>query len=127
MQTLSPDQLLAIARDGRGRGPCATCAPLVCPGWESLPAGFAESDLRPLGTLRGDEHEPSWDEHHPAGTRLWSEDAPIAPGFHPYNRSEVWACASCARPFLRWTETGGYYVDPRIRELDAAKVLIVGR
>lgn len=124
MHLITPAELLAIACEAEGRHPCQTCAPLVCPGWEQLPAGFAESDLQRLGTLRVGEDEPGWDEYHPSGTRLWSADAPIAPGFHPYNRSEVWACARCARPFLRWTEFGGYYEDRRVRELQAALVHI---
>jgi hypothetical protein len=28
----------------------------------------------------------------------------------------------CGRPFLRYTEYGGYYVEERIRELDAQRV-----
>lgn len=125
MHVITPSELLAIAQAAEGRAPCPTCAPLMCPGWEQMPAGFAESDLQRLGTLRTGEDEPGWDEHHPDGTRLWSVDAPIAPGFHPYNRSEVWACASCARPFLRWTEYGGYYEDRRVRELTADRVALV--
>jgi hypothetical protein len=31
----------------------------------------------------------------------------------------VWVCRACARPFLRYTEYGGYYEDQRIRELGA--------
>ena len=29
----------------------------------------------------------------------------------------------CPRPFLRYTEYGGYYQDERIREIDAALVV----
>ena len=42
----------------------------------------------------------------------------IAPAYFPYNRCDVWTCVQCARPFLRYTEYGGYYVEQRIRELD---------
>lgn len=115
---LSPEQLAAIAQAAAAAPGCAACAPLVCPGWESLPAGFDAAVLRPLGTLRRGEDEPSWDEYHPAGTRLWSADAPIAPRHHPYNRCDVAACSGCGRAFLRYTEYGGYYVDARIRELN---------
>lgn len=114
---LSPEALATIAADA-GPG-CADCAALVCPGWESLPAGFdAQAVLQPLGTLRTGEDEPTWDEFHPDGTRTWSADAPIAPRHHPYNRCEVHACRQCRRAFLRYTEYGGYYVDQRIRQLD---------
>ena len=119
---LSPEALAEIARDHAGRPGCPACAALVCPGWESLPAGFDAGVLRPLGTLRQGEDEPGWDEFHPDGTRLWSPDAPIAPRHHPYNRCDVAACSGCGRAFLRYTEFGGYYVDQRVRALDPALV-----
>jgi hypothetical protein len=34
----------------------------------------------------------------------------------------VWQCAQCGRPFLRYTEYGGYYEEERIRELHAQRV-----
>lgn len=120
---LSPAELRRIAEAARGRR-CAACAELACPGWESLPAGYDGRQLRLLGTLRPGEDEPTWAEHHPAGTRIDSPAAPIAPAFHPYNRSDVVACGGCGRAFLRYTEAGGYFSDVRLRELDAA--LVVG-
>ena len=48
---------------------------------------------------------------------------PIAPAYFPYNRCDVWQCANCGRPFLRYTEYGGYYVEERVRELHAALVV----
>ncbi len=108
--------LAAAAQPGR----CGVCAPLVCAGWDSLPSTFDASALRRVGTLRRDEVEdPTLLEHHPRGTHAWSVDAPIAPAFFPYNRCDVWVCRACARPFLRYTEYGGYYEDQRIRALDA--------
>jgi len=121
---MSPTDLRQVAETARTRPGCPDCAALVCPGWESLPGGFDERVLRPLGTLRDGSDEPTWEEHHPQGTRTDSPRAPIALGFHPYNRCDVCACAACGRPFLRYTEFGGYYVDHRIRALDAD--LIVG-
>ena len=59
-------------------------------------------------------------EYHPDGTRYWSANAPIAVDFFPYNRCEVWACKRCSRAFLRYTEYGGYYIEPRIRLLNPA-------
>jgi hypothetical protein len=103
---------------------CAACAGLVCPGWEALPGTFERKRLEAIATLRRPEVEdPTLEEYHPAGTRGWSPDAPIAPGFFPYNRCEVWRCAACARPFLRYTEYGGYYVEERIRALAPALVV----
>ncbi|WP_425261612.1 hypothetical protein ACPOLB_12080 [Rubrivivax sp. RP6-9] len=119
---LTGEQLLEIARAAAGSTGCPACAALVCPGWESLPAGFDTGVLRALGTLRQGEDEPGWDEFHPDGTRLWSPDAPIAPRHHPYHRCDVAACSGCGRAFLRYTEFGGYYVDQRVRALDPALV-----
>jgi hypothetical protein len=104
--------------------PCPQCASLKAPGWEALPGGFDRDRLRKLATLRRPEVEdPTLEEFHPQGTNAWSADAPIAPAFFPYNRCEVWQCVQCGRPFLRYTEYGGYYVEERIRELDAALVI----
>lgn len=122
---LDSDDLRRLARAFvTGPLPCAACAMLVCPGWESLPGSFDRARLRCVGTLKstGDE-EPTLAEHHPAGTHGWSADAPIAPAFFPYNRCAVWLCVACARPFLRYTEYGGYYVDERIRALDGNLVV----
>ena len=126
---ISPQDLKTLAEAARGHPGCPACAALHSPGWESLPAGFDERGLRPLGTLRPPPvdadaaDEPTWQEHHPQGTRTDSPLAPIAPAFHPYNRSDVHACVTCGKPFLRYTEAGGYYVDPRVRELDADRLV----
>ena len=119
MQALA--QLAAAHPPAAGRGSaCATCAVLVCPGWESVPGSFDTSTLRRVGTLRDPgEAEPTLEEYHPRGTHGWSADAPIAPAFFPYNRCDVWQCPACARAFLRYTEYGGYYQDERVRELSA--------
>ena len=104
--------------------PCPRCLALVSPGWEALPATFDAGALERLGTLRAPGvDDPTLEEFHPGPTRGWSPDAPIAPGWFPYNRCDVWACAGCARPFLRYTEYGGYYVEERVRQLDAALVV----
>lgn len=109
---------------GRHAGkPCPACTALACPGWEAWPATFDEKRLEPVGTLRDAAiEEPTLEEHHPAGTRSWSPEAPVAPLFFPYNRCDVWVCKACRRPFLRYTEYGGYYVEQRVRELDARLV-----
>jgi hypothetical protein len=102
---------------------CPACAPIRAPGWESIPGSLDRDQLRQVGTLRRPEVEdPTLQEYHPGGTNAWSADAPIAPGYFPYNRCDVWACVQCGRPFLRYTEYGGYYVEERIRELNAALV-----
>ena len=124
---LSADDLRRLGAERRAGGRCPACGGLHCPGWEALPGGFDVGVLRQVGTLRDpDVDEPTVEEHHPGGTDLWSARAPIAPRFHPYNKSDVWTCATCGRAFLRWTEYGGYYREDRIRELDPALVVDAG-
>lgn len=97
---------------------CARCAAIQAPGWEAIPGSFDAQQLLKVGTLRQPEvDEPTLGEYHPAGSNGWSPDAPIAPAYFPYNRCDVWQCAHCGRPFLRYTEYGGYYQEDRIREL----------
>ena len=121
---LGVDELRELGRVDPSRADCEGCAALVCPGWESMPGSFERAQLVCVGTLcaPGDE-EPTLAEYHPAGTHGWSVDAPVAPGWFPYNRCTVWRCRDCGRPFLRYTEYGGYYVDERIRELKADLVV----
>ncbi|WP_137918151.1 hypothetical protein [Hydrogenophaga sp. 2FB] len=117
---MNADELMALAKKERAVAVCPRCQALVCKGWESLPGGFDTSNLTRVGSLRdADDEDPTLEEYHPAGTSAWSADAPIALGWFPYNRCDVWQCAGCARPFLRYTEHGGYYTDERIRELQA--------
>lgn len=124
---LDAPALARLAQATATTTPCPRCAGLVCPGWESLPGGFDAKRLQPLATLRrADNEEPTLQEYHPDGTDHWSAAAPIAPAFFPYNRCEVWACTGCARPFLRYTEYGGYYQEQRLRELRANLVSGVG-
>lgn len=120
---LDPEALRALAAGHPGTR-CPACLAIHAPGWEALPGGFDASGLRRVGTLRHpDVEDPTLEEYHPDGTHAWSDTAPIAPTFFPYNRCDVWQCAACARPFLRYTEYGGYYVEQRIRELAADKVV----
>jgi len=123
LPVLDAPALRALARAHDGPA-CPACAALKAPGWESLPGSFDPAHLRKVGTLRRPGLEdPTLEEYHPAGTRSWSPDAPIAPAFFPYNRCDVWQCAACGRPFLRYTEYGGYYVEERIRELALARIV----
>ena len=122
---LTVAQLRELARAVRPGG-CPACAVLACPGWEALPGSFAREALERVGTLRDPSvEEPTVVEFHPQGTHAWSSDAPIAAGWFPYNRCDVWRCRMCARAFLRYTEHGGYYSEERIRELDARLVVDV--
>jgi hypothetical protein len=67
--------------------------------------------------------EPTFEEFHPHGTRYDSPLAPFAPQFFPCNRSDVFSCSRCQRVLLRYTEFGGYYVDHRVRALNADLVV----
>jgi hypothetical protein len=120
---LNREQLLEIAKSSKAAKACADCSSLSCPGWASVPGYFDLRKLKVLGTLRDKNLEEFWDEYHPSGTNLWSEDAPIAIHHHPYNRSEVLECIHCKRTFLHYTEYGGYYLDERVRELNATFIV----
>jgi hypothetical protein len=102
-----------------------SCALGACTAWESLAEyRWEASQMSAVGTLRDPSiDEPTLEEKHPHGTRYDSPDAPIAPDFFPYNQCDVWHCQRCARHLLRYTEFGGYNVDPRVRELAAGKII----
>ncbi|RYX97719.1 MAG: hypothetical protein EOO28_02460 [Comamonadaceae bacterium] len=123
--TLTAAALLAVlADDTRTPGPCK-CALGACAGWESLAEyRWEKNQMSQVATLRDPGvEEPTLDEKHPAGTRYDSPGAPIAPAYFPYNRCDVWLCTRCDRHLLRYTEFGGYNVDPRVRALDPGLVI----
>jgi hypothetical protein len=121
---LTAADLRALARATRRDPACPGCVSLVCPGWEAMPASLAREALERVGTLRDPAiDDPTVAEYHPAGTNAWSADAPIAPAWFPYNRSDAWRCRTCARAFLRYTEYGGYYNEERVREIDERLVV----
>jgi hypothetical protein len=109
---------------------CA-CALGPCAGWESMTEDrWPALKMNAVGSLRaahdGDAasgDEPTFEEFHPEGTRYESPLAPIAPEFFPYNRCDVFVCSGCQRLLLRYTEFGGYYVDHRVRVLNADLVV----
>ncbi|HSV53474.1 MAG TPA: hypothetical protein VLJ57_15250 [Burkholderiaceae bacterium] len=125
MSQLTPNELRQIGSEAFDKG-CSSCRALLCNGWEAMPSTFEEASLRMVGTLRQvdpEAGEPTLDEYHPQRTSYWSENAPIAPNYFPYNRCDVWVCCGCRRAFLRYTEYGGYYVEQRIRLLDPRHVV----
>lgn len=113
----------AIARPTAPRA--CECALGTCAGWESLAEYRWEAgQMTRVATLRDPAvDEPTLEEKHPQGTRYDSPEAPVAVGFFPYNRCEVWHCARCERHLLRYTEFGGYNVDHRVRALDPGKII----
>ncbi len=114
----------AIARPGAAPRACS-CALGACAGWESLAEYRWEAgQMEPVATLRDPAvEEPTLEEKHPGGTRYDAPDAPVAVGFFPYNRCELWHCQACDRHLLRYTEFGGYNVDPRVRALNPEHIL----
>lgn len=123
MKELTRNQLLEIAAASMSNQDCPECSTLSCAGWVSVPGYFNLRKLRVLGTLKHESAEESWEEFHPDGTNLWSENAPISVQHHPYNRSDVRECMHCKRKFLHYTEYGGYYLDERIRELNSSLIV----
>ena len=93
-------------------------------GWTAWPVGYRETDFAQIGTLgRHAPEEAILEEYHPAGTHYWSNAAPIAPRFHPYNQSTLWRCLGCQRLYLRHNDDGAYHVAPRIRLLQPALIV----
>jgi hypothetical protein len=99
--------------------PC-DCPLKRCAGWDSLGgADWNEAQLPAVATIRDVEVlEPSFEEHHPNGTRYESPDAPVSLAHFPTNRCDVHHCQRCGQHVLKYTEYGGYYVDPRGRRLN---------
>lgn len=131
MNTTSPPQLdaaglkqLATTRNEASAAMPCPCRLQAATAWESITEErWPEALMQRVGTLRDPElHEPTFEEWHPAGTRYDAPDAPISVAHFPYNRCDVYRCASCARLVLRYTEFGGYYVDHRVRVVDPALI-----
>jgi hypothetical protein len=108
---------LAQSAERAEAAPCA-CTKTPLDGWQSQPLSLDERQLEQIGTLAPeDDPEPTFSEYLPGDLRYWSDAAPIAPRYFPYNRCGVWKCLHCGRLYLRYTEGGGYFVDQRIRAL----------
>ena len=121
---LNSNQLKALAVKPLDQ--CA-CSLKICKGWESVSDDrWPSKQLKLEGTLRREladgESELSFEEFHPNGTRYDSPEAPIALNYFPYNRADVYGCQQCGRAVLKYTEYGGYYIDQRVRLVDAALI-----
>jgi hypothetical protein len=116
---------LRLALAGTATARACQCALGACTAWESLAEyRWEAAQMTALGTLRDPTlEEATLEECHPQGTRYDSPNAPIALAFFPYNQCDVWHCQRCDRHLLRYTEFGGYNVDPRVRLLDAANLI----
>ena len=125
-----PTELNAHALRGiaQSKPEACDCALKACRGWESVsddrrragPMALAGTPRRPVPE---GQTELTFEEFHPNGTRYESANAPVAPDHFPFNRCDVYACARCQCAVLRYTEYGGYYVDPRVRLVDADLVV----
>ena len=113
---LLSDATLKTALQATSSKAC-TCAVGSCAAWESVPdERFPKEHMTRIGTLRDPAiYEPTFEQHHPAGTNYDSTDAPISTKHFPYNRCDAYQCGTCDRVMLRYTEYGGYYVDTRVR------------
>ncbi len=116
--------LLKLAAEAAGVTQPCICTNTPLAGWTSLPLSLQGAQLAEVATLApSGDPEPTYDEYHPAGTRYWSDNAPIAPRHFPYNRCNVSRCVSCGRLYLRYQEGGGYFIDQRLRALDPALIV----
>ena len=115
---LTSEDVERLARAHGAAQTCGDCIAFASKGWEAFPSTASEKALVLLGSTWDSAHaDPTVEEFHNAGSSLWSPEAPIALHFHPYNRCALWQCRSCKKPYLRYTEYGGYYEEKRIREL----------
>jgi hypothetical protein len=121
---VSIDALRALAVQDPIASAC-DCSVGACSSWQAVAGHRWPKDMmQRLGTLRESfEVEPGFEEFHPADTRYESENAPIAPRSYPYNRCELHRCTECRRVLLKYTEAGGYYVEDRVRELQAGLIV----
>ncbi len=114
------DALLSLAQPEQGASAC-TCSVGACTSWEGVPGHrWPKEAMQKMGTLRESfDVEPGFEEFHLNGSRYESDSAPIAPRSFPYNRCDLYRCGDCCRVLLKYTEAGGYYVEDRVRLLQA--------
>lgn len=110
------DKLMRLAQASAAVAlPCA-CHDARLLAWRAMPPTLELNQFAVQDTLVEDPYdEPTFAEYHPDGTRLQSDDAPIAPRYYPANRSELLGCVKCGRHYLRYTEAGGYFSEVRLR------------
>ena len=125
IQITNSSELIELAHAFYLASECGTCHALMNPGWESVPGSFDLQSLKLIGTLRNEDITETWEEYHPNGTHSWSADAPIAIGYYPYSRCDLYQCIDCSRKYLRYGEYGGYYVDERVRPLNADLIAVL--
>ena len=72
----TPEALRQLA--AKAHAPCQ-CSLQHCDGWESInDTAWPAQQMTHVATLRDpDVHDPTFEEHHPNGTRYESADAPV--------------------------------------------------
>jgi hypothetical protein len=115
---------LAATTEPTAPANACTCGLQRATSWESITEErWPQALMQKVGTLRDEDiAEPTFEEWHPGGTRYDSPDAPISVRHFPFNRCDVYRCTACGRLALRYTEFGGYYIDHRVRLLDASLI-----
>ena len=112
-------ELYELAKRSQRVSRVCGCSQKALVGWESPLISLPEGQLLDIGTLMYDDEDAmTLNEYHPQGTHYWSLEAPIAPRYYPYNLCKVSECSVCGRYFLRYTESGAYHIEQRIRSLD---------
>lgn len=123
---LSIDELKQLAAASKAVTQACSCKIETLREWTRTPIDFPKAQMRGVGTLMADPYaDPTYAEYHPHGSSYWSAEAPIAPHYFPYNRCTVEQCTVCGRACLAYVEAGGYYVEPRVRALDPARIVDV--
>ena len=113
----SPADLRALAEKP---SQACSCALKTCAGWTPITdTQWPQAQLPAVADLRDPAvAEPTFEEHHPHGTRYGDAQAPVSLAHFPTNRCVLHACRVCGQHVLRYTEFGGYYIDHRARRLD---------
>jgi hypothetical protein len=120
---INQEQLTNICQQANAK--TCDCALREHEGWQSIAEHrWPVEHLKERGTLRvTNTEEPTFEEHHPEGTRFESVNAPVAVTFFPYNRCAIFSCQQCDQTVLKYTEAGGYYVEQRARRIHAGLIL----
>lgn len=112
---ITAQELFHLASQAQAK--CPDCLHCNCVSWEPMPTGFEKNNYPAIGSLEYEGSDQIWEEFHSENTYLWSENAPIATKYFPYNRCSVLQCHRCKTIYLTYTEYGGYYIEPRIRHV----------
>lgn len=103
-----------------------SCSLKRCSGWDSLSdADWPKQYLKQVATLR-DPHiqEPTFEEYPLDRVRMEHPNALVSIEHFPYNRCDVYVCSQCKQAVMRYTEFGGYYVDPRARRIGLSLLVV---